>query len=133
MKIFERVFLARLLVALLIVVPPTYLYQKSVTNEATNHTLKKNQAAIAAEQVNRTLDGCRAFNEQRAADIARSEALIRVAAQSPPSMFSDRDRLLLAAFVVRANRALETVGPPKTCTVQSLHLQDLTVVANGDG
>lgn len=144
MKIFERIFFVRLLLALIIVVPPTIYLQRSMANEAETRSYKKASAAIAQEQtnriaaiaqetINRTIDQCNAANDQRTADIARTDALIRAAAETPHTMISDRDRLLLTAFVERAERAVEGVTRPKVCTVQSLHLQDLTVVAADGG
>lgn len=118
-----KALLSRLLIAAIIVIPSAFLYQRSVATTNATRTL-------ATTQIDQAIDKCKAFNEQRVAQIATSEAAIRVANESPPALFTDHDRLLLAAFVVKANRAIEAATHPKVCTVASLHLQALASVAN---
>lgn len=125
----SRVFLVRLLLAAIIVIPVTYVFQRTLTNAAETRTLMKNQAIMAQERVDRVMDACLAFNDQRGNLIATSEAVIRAAAEAPPSMISDRDRLLLTQFVIRANRAAEAATHPKTCTVKALHLEPFVAIA----
>ena len=145
-----RAFWLRLLLALVIVVPATYLLQRSIADRAATRAVAKtqrsisenqqslaknqlalarNQADLAAERVARRLAECAAFNEQRAAYIATSEAVLRVVGDNQPFL-SDQERLQVTAFVQRANRAAETATKPKVCTVKALHLQDLAGIAD---
>lgn len=145
-----RTFLLRLLLALIIVVPSTVLLQRSIADHAATRAvaktqrsisdnqqslaknqlaLAKNQQEIAAERVARRLAECQAFNEQRAAYIATSEAVLQVVGESQPFM-SDEERLQVTAFVQRASRAAERATKPKVCTIKALHLQDLAGIAD---
>lgn len=135
-RIFDRVVLARLAVAVLLVVPPLVLFDRQTTNaertarnEQAAQILARNQAELAKERVDRIVAACDAFNEQRSAFIATSETLIRLAATSSPLPLTDRDRLLLAAFVQRADRQVSAVTKPKTCTIPALGLQPLEGIA----
>src|SRR5262245_26869107 len=100
--IFDRVVLARLAVAILIVVPPLLLWQGiQAGHERADRAAEiakavaLNQADLARERIERTVTDCRAYNEARLARIATSEAIIRLAVSSSPLPLSDRDRLLL--------------------------------------
>lgn len=131
-RLFDKLVVARIAIACLIVVPPAVLYQRTVDNseradrnEQIAKALILNDGRLAQERVDRTVAACQQFNEERTALIATSEALIRIAVSSSPAPLTDRDRLLLAAFVARANHEIETVTKPKTCTVRALHLQPL--------
>lgn len=127
------------LVAVVIVGALLGLYNRTTTNAEhaarlrdDNEILAHNQAQLAQERIDRTIADCLAANEARAARIATSEALIRIAAESPPEFFTEKDRLLLAAFVQRANRAIEAVTKPRTCTIAALHLQPLQAIISRD-
>lgn len=132
---FDRAIFGRLLLAVLIVLPPLFFFQRAQADDersARNAQLAHAHAQLASERIDRTISECNAYNAERQMQIATSEALIRVAAESPPDFLSDRDRLLIAAFVQRANRQVQDATRKRVCTVPALHLLALQALVDAD-
>jgi hypothetical protein len=143
--IFPGIVVARIIVAMLIVLPPLIGWQwvtsqnehnsriaaiaieRTARTEQTQKILLRNDALLARERIDRVIATCQSYNEQRIEFIATSEAVVTIAAAVSPPL-DDRGRLLLAAFVIKANRQIEQASKPKTCTIAALKLQPFVEV-----
>ncbi len=135
MSLFDRATVARIVIATAIVLPPVVGFQRA--QQAQERADRAEQVAkiaarstgqVAQEKVERLVADCQAANEQRLISIASTEAVIKFATAGTPPL-DLRRQLLLAAFVQRANRQIETATKPKTCTIAALHLEALAEIA----
>jgi hypothetical protein len=82
--------------------------------------IQRSQVIIAREQVNRSVAACHVQNDV-------PQAIVAAEVPHAPVGLSDYNRLMLRGFI---ERAVEAVEHPETCTVASLHLQDIVRIAD---
>lgn len=115
----DRASVARVVLAMLIVLPSAYLWERCLSNEATMRAMRHDQSVVAAEQVSRAVAACDALN-------AVPAAIVKATVEGSPVRLSDRERIGLRAYI---EHAVESASRPKVCTVESLHLEPLAKVA----
>ncbi len=131
MALFDKTIVARIAIATMIVLPPVVGFQRLQTAQERAQQAEKQAevarqfaGAVAQERIDRTIQSCLQYNDLRTASIARSEAIIRISVSTNQPL-TLRDQLLLADFVKRADKQIESISKPKVCTISALHLQGL--------
>ncbi len=88
-----RTTVVRVVIVLLIVVPPLGLFQRSARIEK---RLSRDEQTIRDQG-----------RKSSCAQIAAAETLIKAVAESPPAFFTAHDQLLLTRFVQKVGRDLQ--------------------------